>query len=167
MAAVDAVRATTGIRAGLKWPNDIPVGGASWAESWRRWPSPDPVIVVGLGPNVSLDRPGGGDPRATSPAIWARRPGPHRAAGQRAGNRWAARIDCWRAAGGAGLLALVADYRGTACPGTQVRAELPASARSSVSHRISTKSDNSHIDTGLPLRTAAVAAGDHHHLRNR
>jgi BirA family biotin operon repressor/biotin-[acetyl-CoA-carboxylase] ligase len=66
VALVDAVRQTTGIEAGVKWPNDILVGTGKLAGILTEVASPDPVIVVGLGLNVTLTPEEAPDPRATS-----------------------------------------------------------------------------------------------------
>ena len=55
VAVVDAVAATTGIEAGLKWPNDILVGERKLGGILAEVAAPDPVIVVVLGLNVSLE----------------------------------------------------------------------------------------------------------------
>jgi len=66
VALVDAIRTTTGIEAGLKWPNDVLVGTGKLAGILAEVASPDPVIVVGLGVNVTLTPQEAPDPRATS-----------------------------------------------------------------------------------------------------
>lgn len=58
LAAVDAVESETGLKAGLKWPNDILVGGAKaggiLTEVGLRGDRVD-YAVVGIGMNVNLD----------------------------------------------------------------------------------------------------------------
>ncbi|MCI4676830.1 biotin--[acetyl-CoA-carboxylase] ligase [Candidatus Mycolicibacterium alkanivorans] len=66
VALVDAVRETTGIEAGVKWPNDVLVGTGKLAGILAEVASPDPVIVVGLGLNVTLTAEEAPDPRAIS-----------------------------------------------------------------------------------------------------
>ena len=66
VALVDAIRETTGIQAGVKWPNDVLVGTGKLAGILAEVASPDPVIVVGLGVNVTLTPEEAPDPRATS-----------------------------------------------------------------------------------------------------
>ncbi|MCX2934217.1 biotin--[acetyl-CoA-carboxylase] ligase [Mycobacterium sp. CVI_P3] len=66
VALVDAVRQTTGIEAGVKWPNDILVGTGKLAGILAEVAAPDPVIVVGLGLNVTMTAEEAPDPRATS-----------------------------------------------------------------------------------------------------
>ncbi|MGV7264163.1 biotin--[acetyl-CoA-carboxylase] ligase, partial [Mycobacterium kansasii] len=54
VAVVDAVAEVTGVRVGLKWPNDVLVGpaGGKLAGILAEVASPAPVVVVGLGLNV-------------------------------------------------------------------------------------------------------------------
>jgi len=66
VALVDAIRETTGIEAGVKWPNDVLVGTGKLAGILAEVASPDSVIVVGLGLNVTLTPEEAPDPRATS-----------------------------------------------------------------------------------------------------
>ena len=79
VALVDAVRATTGIEAGVKWPNDILVGTGKLAGILAEVAAPDPVIVVGLGLNVTLTAAEAPDPRATTADAGRRGPRPRRA----------------------------------------------------------------------------------------
>jgi len=64
MAAADAIEETTGLRVGLKWPNDLIVGPASPGQGWRklagvltetgeRGGQPD-FVIVGIGINVNV-----------------------------------------------------------------------------------------------------------------
>ena len=66
VAVADAVEATTGIEPGLKWPNDIQVGEGKLGGILAEMASPNPVIVVGLGLNVSMTAEEAPDERATS-----------------------------------------------------------------------------------------------------
>jgi BirA family biotin operon repressor/biotin-[acetyl-CoA-carboxylase] ligase len=145
VAVTDAVRATTGIETGLKWPNDILVGVGKLGGILAEVAAPAPVIVVGVGLNVGstmLDR------SALLGSILA---------------ELSARIDRWRSAGGTDA-ALVADYRVRSVTlGTRVRALLPGNREI-----IGTATDldelgRLHIDTGA--QTVAVSAGDITHLR--
>jgi len=52
VAVVDAVQATTGLRPGLKWPNDIEIGAGKLGGILAEMAAP--VVVVGLGLNVTL-----------------------------------------------------------------------------------------------------------------
>ncbi|WP_313673895.1 biotin--[acetyl-CoA-carboxylase] ligase [Mycolicibacterium sp.] len=169
VAVVDAVRATTGVAAGLKWPNDIQVGerklGGILAELAA------PVIVVGLGLNVTL----------TAPEIEEAAPNSNATSLLMLGSTMldrsallgsilaelTARIDRWKvASGGAGGPdpSLIADYRSRSLTlGSRVRATLPGDREI-----IGTATDISElgqlrIDTGTD--TVAVSAGDITHLR--
>jgi BirA family biotin operon repressor/biotin-[acetyl-CoA-carboxylase] ligase len=68
LAIVDAVAEVAGTRVGLKWPNDVLVGpgGGKLAGILAEVASPAPVIVVGLGLNVTMTAEEAPDPRATS-----------------------------------------------------------------------------------------------------
>ncbi len=68
LATVDAVAEVAGTRVGLKWPNDVLVGpgGGKLAGILAEVASPAPVIVVGLGLNVTMTAEEAPDPRATS-----------------------------------------------------------------------------------------------------
>ena len=56
VAVTDAVRAITGIEAGLKWPNDIVVSDGKLGGILAEVAAPAPVVVIGLGLNVTLTR---------------------------------------------------------------------------------------------------------------
>ena len=66
VAVVDALSEVTGIVAGLKWPNDVLVGSGKLAGILAEVAAPEPVIVVGLGLNVTLTADEAPDPAATS-----------------------------------------------------------------------------------------------------
>jgi BirA family transcriptional regulator, biotin operon repressor / biotin---[acetyl-CoA-carboxylase] ligase len=65
VAVADAL-ADAGVEAGLKWPNDVLVGGGKLAGILAEVASPAQVIVVGLGLNVALTADQAPDPVATS-----------------------------------------------------------------------------------------------------
>ena len=65
VAVVDAVAEVAGVTAGLKWPNDVLVGTGKLAGILAEVAAPAPVVVVGLGLNVT-EAP---DPVATSLAL--------------------------------------------------------------------------------------------------
>ncbi|EOM75402.1 biotin--[acetyl-CoA-carboxylase] ligase [Rhodococcus rhodnii] len=58
LAVVDAVREVAGVAADLKWPNDVMVAGRKLAGILAEVAvaAPDPVVVVGVGLNVSTTR---------------------------------------------------------------------------------------------------------------
>ena len=66
LAVVDALVAETGVHPSLKWPNDVLVGEAKLAGILAEVASPDPVVIVGIGLNVTLSRDEAGQPTATS-----------------------------------------------------------------------------------------------------
>jgi BirA family transcriptional regulator, biotin operon repressor / biotin---[acetyl-CoA-carboxylase] ligase len=120
VAVVDAVAEVAGVKAGLKWPNDVLVGTGKLAGILAEVAAPEPVVVVGLGLNVteapdsvatSLSRLGAAVDRTELTEAVLR--------------HLATRIDAWRAADGADA-ALVADYRSRSVTiGNRVRAVLP------------------------------------------
>jgi BirA family biotin operon repressor/biotin-[acetyl-CoA-carboxylase] ligase len=76
VAVVDAVVATTGVRVGLKWPNDVlaappdhPHGRGKLAGILAEVATPQPVVVIGIGLNVSLAADDLPDQGATSLSI--------------------------------------------------------------------------------------------------
>src|ERR1700712_3042088 len=69
VAVVEAVAATTGVRVGLKWPNDVlavPPARGKVAGILAEVTTARPVVVVGIGINVSLTAEELPDPVATS-----------------------------------------------------------------------------------------------------
>lgn len=163
VAAIDAVAATTGIEPGLKWPNDILVGSGKLGGILAEVASPAPVIVVGLGLNVTLTAHEAPDARATSLLMLGSTMLDRTALLGSVLAELSARIDRWRSAGGLDR-GLVADYRARSVTlGTRVRALLPGDREI-----IGTATDldefgQLHIDTGA--QTVAVSAGDITHLR--
>jgi BirA family transcriptional regulator, biotin operon repressor / biotin---[acetyl-CoA-carboxylase] ligase len=163
IAVADAVDAVCGIRAGLKWPNDLMVGEGKLAGILAEVAARGCVIVVGLGLNVSLTDAEAPTDTATSLAMLGA-PGVDRnelAAGILA--RLAERVARWRAAGGADD-ALVADYRTASVTlGARVRATLPGD------HEIvGTAQDIDSMGRLLiadGLTPTTIAAGDIAHLR--
>ena len=68
VAVVDVIAVVTGVKAGLKWSNDVLVGDRKLAGILAEVAPSETVIVVGVGVNVT-PRPDDvvGDPRVTSP----------------------------------------------------------------------------------------------------
>ena len=163
VAVVEAIRATTGVDANLKWPNDVLVGEGKLAGILAEVAAPDPVIVVGLGLNVTLTADEAPDPRATSLLILGSTMLDRSALLGAVLAELTVRIDRWRSAGGPDAT-LVADYRRRSVTlGTRVRALLPGD-REIIG--IATDLDESgqlSIDTGA--QTVTVSAGDITHLR--
>jgi BirA family biotin operon repressor/biotin-[acetyl-CoA-carboxylase] ligase len=158
VAVVDAVAEVTGIKAGLKWPNDVLVGTGKLAGILAEVAAPQPVVVVGLGVNVT-EAP---DPVATSLSKLG-------ATVDRADvaeavlKHLAARIAAWRGAGGADD-ALAADYRSRSVTiGNRVRAGLPGDRTVEGVAADVDGLGRLRIDTGDGVLT--VSAGDITHLR--
>ncbi len=167
VAVTDAVRAITGIEAGLKWPNDIVVSDGKLGGILAEVAAPAPVVVIGLGLNVTLTAEeidaAAPDARATSLLMLGSTMLDRTALLGGILAELSARIDRWRSAGGSDP-GLIADYRARSVTlGTRVRALLPGD-REIVG--IATDLDDLgqlHIDTGA--QTVAVSAGDITHLR--
>ncbi len=158
VAVVDAVAEVAGVTAGLKWPNDVLVGSGKLAGILAEVAAPAPVVVVGVGLNVT-EAP---DPVATSLALLG-------AAVDRTKlteavlSHLATRIDGWRAAGGADAT-LAADYRSRSVTiGNRVRASLPGDRTVSGVAADIDEVGRLRIDTGEEVLT--VSAGDITHLR--
>jgi BirA family biotin operon repressor/biotin-[acetyl-CoA-carboxylase] ligase len=164
VAVADAVRATTGITPGLKWPNDILVGQRKLGGILAEVASPAAVVVVGLGLNVTLTEAEAEEvaPEATSLLMLGSTMLDRNALLGSILAELSARIDRWRSAGGDP--ALIDDYRARSSTlGTRVRALLPGDREI-----VGTATDldalgHLHIDTGA--QTIAVSAGDITHLR--
>jgi BirA family transcriptional regulator, biotin operon repressor / biotin---[acetyl-CoA-carboxylase] ligase len=162
VAVVDAVAAVTGVRAGLKWPNDVLVGDAKLAGILAEVATPAPVIVVGIGLNVTLRPDEISAPGVTSLSALGvdadRNTLVHSLLRQ-----LAARLRRWRDAGGADA-ALLADYRASSVTiGSRVRALMPGN-RDIVGDAIAVDEQGRLcIDVGEAI--VPVSAGDVTHLR--
>jgi BirA family transcriptional regulator, biotin operon repressor / biotin---[acetyl-CoA-carboxylase] ligase len=162
VAVVDAVRAVTGIRAGLKLPNDVVVGEGKLAGILAEVAAPPPTVVVGIGLNVTLRPEEIAEPAATSLlALGAQADRNELVRGLL--RELQTRIGGWRDAGGADQ-ALMADYRSRSTTiGSRVRATLPGD-RDIVGLAVSVDEQGRLVvDTGAG--TVAVSAGDVVHLR--
>lgn len=158
VAVVDAVAEVAGVTAGLKWPNDVLAGDGKLAGILAEVAAPAPVVVVGLGLNVS-EAP---DPVATSLAKLG-------ASVDRSEltaavlRHLAARIDAWRAARGADAT-LAADYRSRSVTiGKRVRASLPGD--SNVEGVAADIDDIGRLRIDADDGPVTVSAGDITHLR--
>lgn len=163
VALVDAVRSATGIQAGVKWPNDVLVGTGKLAGILAEVAAPDPVIVVGLGLNVTLTAAEAPDPRATSLHMLGATMIDRDVLAGAILRELSTRIEKWQAAQGPDP-ALVEDYRNRSVTlGSRVRALLPGD------HEITGIAidvdalGRLRIDTGTEIVT--VSAGDITHLR--
>lgn len=126
VAVADALTEAAGVDAGLKWPNDVVVGDGKLSGILAEVAAPNPMIVVGLGLNVTMTEdevPDG--TTATSLAMLGASGTDRTALAAAVLRHLAARIAAWRAAGGADD-ALVADYRRySRTLGARVRATMP------------------------------------------
>jgi BirA family biotin operon repressor/biotin-[acetyl-CoA-carboxylase] ligase len=163
VAVRDAVAEVSAVDAGLKWPNDLLVGEGKLAGILAEVAAPQPVVIVGVGLNVSLRATEAPDPRATSLAMLGARHHDRNMLATAILRFLGARIDQWRRAGGADE-ELVADYRRHSLTlGREVTATLPGDRR-----LVGTASDID--DVGRLTITSGgesvtVAAGDITHLR--
>ncbi len=162
VAVVDAVAEVTGVTAGLKWPNDVLVGTGKLAGILAEVAAPEPVVVVGLGLNVTDERRGVAGPRHVAVDARRRRR-PHRRSPRRCCGTWRP----GSAAGGprgAPTPTLAADYRSRSVTiGNRVRASLPGDR---AVEGVAVDVDDLgrlRIDTGDEVLT--VSAGDITHLR--
>jgi BirA family biotin operon repressor/biotin-[acetyl-CoA-carboxylase] ligase len=165
LAVLDAVT-LTGAEAGLKWPNDVlarPPAHGKLAGILAEVAAPAPVIVVGIGLNVSLRADELPDPGATSLAILGGHPTDRRDLIVALLDGLARRISGLRAAGGADA-ALMAEYAARSLTiGMRVRAILPGD-REIVGDAAGVDDQGRLcIDTGD--ETVVVSAGDIVHLR--
>lgn len=162
IAVVDAIAATTNVKAGLKWPNDVIADGGKLAGILAEVASRQPIVVVGIGLNVTLQPDEIGEPGATSLS----------ALGAMVDRselvrhilvQLALRVGGWRDSGGASA-ALIDGYRARSVTiGSRVRALLPG-GREIVGTAVSIdRHGRLSIDTGADAAT--IAAGDIVHLR--
>ena len=163
VAVVNALRAVSGIEAGLKWPNDVLVGTGKLAGILAEVAAPAPVIVVGLGLNVTLTAEEAPDPAATSVLMLGSASTDRNVLLGAILDEFATRIAGWRAARGADS-ALVAAYEGLSLTiGRRVRAMLPGD-RQILGVAVGVDElGRLRIDTGDDLVT--ISAGDVTHLR--
>lgn len=163
VALVDAIRTATGIEAGVKWPNDVLVGEGKLAGILAEVAAPDPVIVVGLGLNVTLTAEEAPDPRATSLQMLGASQLDRDFLTAAILRELSSRIEKWRTAKGPDA-ALVEDYRRRSSTlGNKVRAIMPGKSEI-VGIAVDIDSlGRLNIDTGSEVAT--VSAGDITHLR--
>ncbi|OBG24846.1 biotin--[acetyl-CoA-carboxylase] ligase [Mycobacterium sp. 852002-51057_SCH5723018] len=164
VAVLDAVAPLldgAGVRAGLKWPNDVLAGGGKLAGILAEVAKP--VVVIGLGLNVTQAPEEVDGPGATS-LLDLGVPAPDRAQLVRALLReLGRRIVAWRAARGADW-ALAADYRARSLTiGSQVHAYLPGGKELVGTAGGIDDHGRLYVETGG--QTAVISAGDVVHLR--
>ncbi len=163
VAVIDALAAVAGVTAGLKWPNDVLVGDGKLAGILAEVAAPAPVIVVGLGLNVTLTADEAPDPAATSLRMLECSATDRNALAHRILRELAGRIDAWRSAGG-GDPQLIAHYhRYSVTLNTRVKATLPGGQDVVGVARDIDETGRLCVDTGG--ETVAISAGDITHLR--
>lgn len=162
LAIVDAVGDVTGVRVGLKWPNDVLVGprGGKLAGILAEVASPSPVIVVGLGLNVTLTAEEAPDPRATSLTQLGAATVDRMPLTQALLRRLDARIAGWRNEDPA----LVVDYLNRSVTiGTRVRAILPGD--NTLTGTAAGVDELGRLIIDTEAERVTVSAGDITHLR--
>jgi BirA family biotin operon repressor/biotin-[acetyl-CoA-carboxylase] ligase len=164
IAVVDAVFAVTGVRTGLKWPNDVPARTdgppRKLAGILAEVAATRPAIIVGIGLNVTLGADEAGDPGAVSLQDLGASTLDRTALVSRLLRELADRIGLWRNGDRP-----AEDYRLRSITiGSQVRAILPGDDE--VTGTASDVDDQGRllIDTGDG--TVTVSAGDVVHLRS-
>lgn len=163
VAVVDAVAEVTGVRAGLKWPNDVLVADGKLAGILAEVAAPEPVIVVGFGLNVTLTADEAPDPAAVSLALLGVPEVDRNLLLGKILAHLAKRVERWRSAGGADD-ELAADYRRHSVTlGTNVRVSLPGDRQVLGIARDVDELGRLLIDSDAGSVT--VAAGDVTHLR--
>lgn len=164
LAVLDVLDEVAGVTAGLKWPNDVLVGprqvAGKLAGILAEVASPAPVIVVGLGLNVTMTAEEAPDPRATSLAQLGATEVDRTVLGRALLRHLATRIDSWRR----GDPMLADDYRARSMTiGSRVRATLPGDRTVAGVADAIDELGRLVIDTGAVRVT--VSAGDITHLR--
>jgi BirA family biotin operon repressor/biotin-[acetyl-CoA-carboxylase] ligase len=166
LAVLDAVAAVAGVDAGLKWPNDVlarPPAHGKLAGILAEVAAPTPVIVIGIGLNVSLRTDELPDPGATSLAMLGGRPTDRQDLVVALMDGLARRIAGLRTARGADA-ALMAEYTARSLTiGMRVRATMPGDREIIGDADHVDDQGRLCIDTGS--ETVVVSAGDIVHLR--
>jgi BirA family biotin operon repressor/biotin-[acetyl-CoA-carboxylase] ligase len=163
VAVVDAVASVTATDAGLKWPNDVLAGGGKLAGILSEVASPKPMIVVGIGLNVTLRADEIDDSVATSLLqLGVAAPDRDRLV-RRLLRELGSRIASWRAAGGTDAR-LISDYRARSLTiGSSVRAVLPGDRE--IFGMARGVDEQGRLVIESEGQTIAVSAGDVVHLR--
>lgn len=166
VAVVEAVAAVTGVGVGLKWPNDVlaaPPGRGKVAGILAEVATPRPVVVIGIGLNVSLAADELPDPGATSLSILGAHTLDRTTLLTHLLDALQRRMAGLYSAGGADP-ALVSDYAAHSLTiGARVRAKLPGDDE--IVGQALQVDDQGRlcIDTGVAV--TSVSAGDIVHLR--
>jgi BirA family transcriptional regulator, biotin operon repressor / biotin---[acetyl-CoA-carboxylase] ligase len=160
VAVNDTVAAQTGVEAGLKWPNDVLAGGGKLAGILAEVAAPRPLIVVGVGLNVTLRADEVDDPMAISLADLGVAAPDRQQLASRLLFELGRRIAQWRAAD----QQLAADYRARSLTiGAGVRAILPGDRE--VVGVARSVDDQGRLCIESEGRIVEVSAGDVVHIR--
>jgi BirA family biotin operon repressor/biotin-[acetyl-CoA-carboxylase] ligase len=146
VAVVDTVAAEAGVRADVKWPNDVMVGERKLAGILSEVVTPTSFVVIGIGLNVTLSAEEAGEPVAISLFdLGVEVPDRDRLT-RRLLSELGTRIDNWRMAGGADEK-LSADYLARSLTiGSDVRVLLPGGREIvGAAHGIDGQGDSSSI----------------------
>jgi BirA family transcriptional regulator, biotin operon repressor / biotin---[acetyl-CoA-carboxylase] ligase len=163
VALVDAIRESTGIEAGVKWPNDVLAGTGKLAGILAEVASPDPVIVVGLGLNVTLTPAEAPDPRATSLQMLGASRLDRDVLAATILRDLTSRIQRWQSSHGPDPT-LVGDYRKNSLTlGSRVRAILPGDRE--IIGTATQVDDIGRLLIDTDTEVVTVSAGDITHLR--
>jgi BirA family biotin operon repressor/biotin-[acetyl-CoA-carboxylase] ligase len=164
VAVVDAVAPLLdgiGVQAGLKWPNDVLAGGGKLAGILAEVARP--VVVIGLGLNVTQSPEEVDGPGATSLLDLGVAAPDRNQLVRRLLRELGGRIVGWRAARGADWQ-LAADYRARSLTiGTRVRAQLPGG--NEIVGAATAVDDQGRLCLETGNETVVVSAGDVVHLR--
>jgi BirA family biotin operon repressor/biotin-[acetyl-CoA-carboxylase] ligase len=163
VAVADALAGVAGFEAGLKWPNDVVVGDSKLAGILAEVASPRPLIVVGLGLNVTLTAEEAPDPAATSLLMLGSSATDRNVLAARILRELATRVARWRAAGGADH-ELIDDYRRySRTLGTLVRVSMPGDRE--IVGEATEIDELGRLSIHTEGQTVTVSAGDVTHLR--
>lgn len=161
VAVVDTV-AVTGIKAGLKWPNDVLAGDGKLAGILAEVSTHQPAVVVGIGLNVTLRRSETGGPATSLAELGVAAPDRNRLV-RKLLEELGARIVNWRNMSGADNR-LLDDYRARSLTlGSRVRAVLPGEREIVGLATAIDEQGRLCIESGG--QTVAVTAADVVHLR--
>jgi BirA family transcriptional regulator, biotin operon repressor / biotin---[acetyl-CoA-carboxylase] ligase len=163
VAVVDAVERATGVRAALKWPNDVVAGSGKLAGILTEVSPAGTIVVVGIGVNVTLNADEVSEAAVTS-LVDLKAVQPDRTELTRQLLcELASRVGAWRAAAGADAK-LIADYLShSATVGSAVRVIMPGGHQlEGTAHSID---EQGRLRVDADHQSVVVSAGDVIHLR--
>jgi BirA family biotin operon repressor/biotin-[acetyl-CoA-carboxylase] ligase len=165
LALQEAVVATAGVRAGLKWPNDLLVGPDSLKAAGILAQTNGPAVVIGIGLNVTTAADDLPVPTATSLALCGAREVDHTVLLTAILSRLHARLTEWTDAGGdAGACGLAAAYE-AACLTLGQQVSVSTTAGETLTGTATGLDDTGRLLVESGGATVAVGAGDVQHLR--